>query len=516
MKSVLIGTDFIYNSDGNLMPTEINTAIRHEIQIKSDLSGSAFLDDLDDYFYHRDFDSFLKEKNISKIILIDRPGGFHKIFEAFSAYYGYQYDDILLSQNQIAVPDVEDSEDTLIIRVAYDSYSLIDDLYCRDMYEFHNLIKDEDFAIPVKFTDTINLDTINIRKEYEDDDIPNYVIKSRVPGYHPTKYPKLYRLNTNSELDLLKSSIQENEFLQEYQWNSESLIDGRTSFIRSVDLVLDSLETVPLFSYKSINSVSTENELLQFDIKIDSDNKLDDLFASKFYPSWFSKTGLTYHYDETDSILMGDGTIKNAKLINSDTDLVLGIKFSNELSHFDEADIADLQNFTTLPTEIGGISTNFNSGIFSNITAYNSKYGVFNWYDGTGTPYLISKKDSPTSIIYQPAGELEVGDSVFIYDYEQQEIIPFEIRSIYYDIKKLETYLVSLRGKSDDNKLFSEFLVRITNNTYKDSKLFLIQHNACFSTCFEGSCATRDCNDCGKNSPNCIDCGGTATTFCNT
>jgi hypothetical protein len=59
-----------------------------------------------------------------------------------------------------------------------------------------------------------------------------------------------------------------------------------------------------------------------------------------------------------------------------------------------------------------------------------------------------------------------------------------------------------------------EFLVQINENN-KD--LYLIQHNACnLGQCGQiiTNCANSRCVDCGKNSPQCVQCGGAATGTC--
>jgi hypothetical protein len=524
MRGTLLGTDFIYNKNGDLVPTEINTAIRPDIRINTDLSGSNFATNMDGFFSYQNFHSFLQEKGITTIKVIENGGGgYGYIFNAFANLFGYEYQDIIIPANSVTVPDVEDDEQTLVIRIAYDSYSILDDLYCRDMYEFHNLIKYEDFAIPVKFKDSLGLNTILQFKDYVDDRVPNYVVKARVPGYVPTEYPKLYRLDTTDELNALKASIGENEFLSEYLWNAGKLVNDRTTFIRSTDLIWgDELNVLNLFTYKAINQVSVNNEKLVYSQEIDANKKLDDLFASKYYPSWFSKTGLSYHFDETDMILLANDGLKLAKDLN-DTDTIIGIHFNEDLSGFSAQPDTVISDFVTGNAKLGGVTSNRYPGIFVNITVAHPTYGEFSWFDGAGTPYLIRKAlTNEVKYLYEGAGILEAGDDIYIYDKSVNQVIPFSVTDITFEIKPQFTYLLSL-GKIDGEETgFSEFLIQITNDTHTEetSNLFLIQHNTCNSTiCYftpgpKGGCGNANCTTCGKNSTQCIDCGGATVVNC--
>ena len=158
MRSVLISVDFIYKQDGSLHPTELNTSTKDDLSI-IELTKDNFVDEVKGYFDHEMLNTFMIKNSLKKIVLICTSGE-GRLYKIFTEYYGYDFEKILVGHTQLTVPEVEDSEDTLIIRVAYDTYALIDDLYARDNYEFHNLIVNEPFASPVTFNEN-NFDTIN-------------------------------------------------------------------------------------------------------------------------------------------------------------------------------------------------------------------------------------------------------------------------------------------------------------------------------------------------------------------
>ena len=510
MKSVLISVDFVYKQDGTLHPTELNTSTKDDLSIRIEVSKDNFLEMVSDYFNHELLNSFMIDNNLTKIVTISA-GGDDRLYKAFAEYYGYEFERISVGAGQLTVPDVEDSDDTLIIRIAYDTYALIDDFYARDNYEFHNLISNELFASPVTFTEN-NFDTITEFESSQDDIIPNYVVKARTPGYIEGTYPKGYRFDTLEELNVLKQNLGDDEFIQKFEFNNSlTLIDGRTHHLRTMSLICGgTLEVLNLVHYKSINPVSTLNNALVYEQEIDSNKKLNDLFLSKYYPNWLSRNGLSYHSDSTDFILKPDDTLVSFSDLRIDDELKY-IFYTQELADFEEQDFSIFENPELGSTNVIALSK-ARSGIFVNITATNEEYGTFGWYDGIGNSYIVRKSNqSNDKVMYYKAGKIEIGDDVMVFNKSLNSVVPLKVESITYDVKDLDLYLISLTPKS-------EFLVQLDEN---NTNLYLIQHNACapqagrcyfsVASCPNGS----TCSDCGKNSPNCVNCGGASTTTCN-
>jgi len=519
MRSLLISVDFIYRQDGTLHPTELNTSTKDDLSAVGQLTDENFVSEVEGYFDHEQLNTFMIENNLSKITIIGR-GGDERLHKAFASYYGYEFDTVIVGSQQITIPEVEDKDDTLIIRIAYDTYALIDDLYARDNYEFHNLIVGESFASPVTFNEN-GFDTIKEFIPSQDGVIPNYVVKARTPGYIETQYPKGYRFNSMEELSELKNNLGDDEFIAQFEFNdSLTLIDGRTHHLRTMSLICGpTLEVLNLVYYKSINPISTQNDLLVYDSEIDSDKKLNDLFLSKYYPNWLSKNGLNFHSDESDLILRPDDSLISFSNLQVG-DIVKYIHYTDKL------ELGEEQNSDILDNPTHGISkvtslTKAKTGIFINITATNQTHGTFTWYDGIGNTYIVRKPNqSEDTVLWTKAGRIEIGDDIMIYNNKSLEAIPFTVDDVSYDVKNLELYLISLEPKS-------EFLVKLseTNNDLflPNNDLFLIQHNACHpSRCFFSNpvganvCAGPffNCNDCGKNSNSCINCGGSATSSC--
>jgi hypothetical protein len=508
MRSVLLATDLIRKGDGSWTPTEINTNAGHLIPFDYPTDPIAqpvvdFMPNFASFFNHIEFNDFLQTNGITKLIVIDKAGSMGVVFESFAGYYNYQYELVVAVEGSLTIPNVNDADDVFIIRVAYDVSALVDDLYARDMFEFHNLIKNESFASPVTFNtgDENNIDTITEFEPSIDGTVPNYLIKPRTPGYAKGDYPKLYRLDTAEELDALKANITENEFIQKYEYNEVlGTVDNRTSFIRSMDLVYGpNLDVMNVITYKAMNAVSTQNTLLQYESEVLPDKRLDPLFATKWLPKHFLLNDRLFHFDATDSILMPDGTDKLASelIINEE---VLGISFNQPIKHFKSSPINTLETFTTGSSPISVITKNSLNCIFINISAVDSDNKQYDWYDGIGNLYLIQKLgSSDAQYISQTSGIIEIGDNVFVFDTTTNTTKPLTVTSIHYDIKDIPTYKISLGG---DEK---EFMIKL------DESIYLVQHNA---FCVEGCgyyifCYNPYCYGCGKYDFNCPNCTNT-------
>lgn len=510
MRSVLISTDLVMKQDGSWTPTEINTNTSHEIRPKNRDTNSPtqFLDNFGDYVNHVEFNQFLQTNNITIIKTIDVKSGFHRVIESFCKYYTqYTYEFHEVSQDSVVVPDVEDGTDVLIIRIAYDSYAIVDDLYARDNYEFHNLIKNESFSSPVTFNtgDESNLDTILSFEVSIDGIVPNYVVKRRTPGGEKAKYPVLYRLSSQEQLDNLKASITSDEFIQKYEFNQSSLINNRTNFIRSIDILYGpTLEVFNILTYKLQNTVSTQNNALVYNTELDESGKLNHLFAAKYYPKVIPNYSLSYHFDENDLILMADGTdlVASNLVLNQE---IKTIYFNEQVVAFEPIDISRLETFNITSQSVKSIDDSI-GGIFINITAVNSVGTEYNWYDGLNNFYLVQKSNNTTAqYIDTVGGDIEIGDKTFVYNKTTDSIDYLTIQSITFDIKNIKTYKMSL-GKEE-----REFFIKLSEGE-DSNEIYLIQHNAdpCHQQCSTGywwTCGIQPaCSGCHKSNFSCPAC----------
>ena len=139
MRTVLIGTDSVYHKDGNLRPIEINTNTGWAVYSKIEADEEVF--DL------TELREFINQHNFTKLVYI---GGNPRIDKALSDLVkdspSITYSIYTVSSTAVTVPYVEDDDDTLIIRSAYDATAIVDETYCADKVNFLELIKDQSFG----------------------------------------------------------------------------------------------------------------------------------------------------------------------------------------------------------------------------------------------------------------------------------------------------------------------------------------------------------------------------------
>lgn len=509
MKGLLISTDFVKRNDETLTPVEINTNSGHHIQyMHPKFNAETFLDNYGEVSDHGSVNQFMIDNELTKITIIESQSRLKNFFASFCDYYNYEFNSIELDPNSYTVPEYDEDEDEFLIRITYDAYAIVDDLYARDNYEFQDLIKGEDFSSPVTFSDNLDLDTINSISPPIESGYPNYVVKPRTPQYDKNEYPRLYRIETEEQLSQLKSELTDNEFIQKYEVHLDSLddMDGRVSFFRSFDIIYgDNLENLHIIDYRSYNSVSLYNEKLVFDSETVNDlNLLHPLYSTKFYPTWDIRELYSYHFDGDDYILDSNRSDLSAKEL-SIGDTVTALTFDERFyktfdDHPNNEDI--LNTATEISSSVVGLSNRKDHAIFINVEATNSDYGNFTWSDGIGTPYLIQKEGYP-EIYYSflTIGNLESGDYVYTYDINSKEMIKLKVTNVYFTYEtELKTFLMTLDPHP-------EFLVKLNEN----SDLYLLQHNSCSSFCFGQPCSDPSCNTCSAKDNLCPDCGGFAS-----
>lgn len=514
MRSVLVSTDFVKDNDGNFKALEINTNTNLDIRLDEyPLTNDNFESNFSGFFNYNEFNNFLISNNINKIILIESGTSNNTFFKAFCDKFNFEYELVRVPVGDLTIPDIEDDDSTLIIRVAFDPYAIIDDVYAADNFEYHKLIESESFAPNVYFNNDTQLDTITDYKSPIQEGWPNYMVKSRFPNYIVGDYPSLFAFETQEDLNNLKINLSDTEFLSEFYINSSSVSDsnGRTSFYRSVDLFYGSnIETLNLFTYKKENETSVENEKLIYSSSIDESFKLDRLYSTKFLPLQKVIYSSYYHFDEYDKALSNENTLISFGDIIENQTILKTIDYTNYLSgSLDEDLISDFSLTSSFVESINEVQKDI---LFTNITASNSEFGEFSWFDATDNKYFTDKHNN-NKIEWISANEVEAGDEIFVFNKETNTHTKLTVNDVSYEIKNLQVYTIDLEPEP-------VFFIEITNeeNPTNSSPLFLIQHNlSCIGyacTSGFGECAWASCEGCAKNAPNCVNCGGAAVTTC--
>lgn len=518
MKSVLISVDFVKDQNGNLRPTELNTSTVPSLRLNEyPLTIENFESNFNGIFNHQGLYNFVTSNNINKIVVINNSMTSDVTYlRVFCEFYNLTFENIKIENDQ-PIPDLDDDETTLFIRIAFDPFALIDDLYARDNFEFYNLIVSESFFIPTSFNTELGLDSLPFESP-QDEFWPNYILKPRTPGYSFNEYPVLYQFSDETQLNNKKTELKDSEFLSKYIINSGSLSekDGRTVSYRNMSLIAGSdLHVIDLINYKEYNQISVDNELLIYDTPIlEQTKELDKLHSTRFIPYTKIVRSFTFHFDETDVLIKSDDTLISASVLFDSTDGVemKTINYLNDIKENLSIHQSEIDNFIFTTSSINRVTEKEKPGIFVNVTTFHEEYGEFSWYDGESNPYLLQKSGSEI-IEFSKMGSYGIGDYVYSFDINKNKHIPLKITNITYEIKDYNTYFISLNPDP-------LFFIQLTNeeHTKDTSNLFLIQHNACIpdlclQSNFSATCNST-CIDCGKNSTDCIQCGGSDFLTC--
>lgn len=289
MKSVFIGVDYIKNAD-SIKLLELNT----DVQI-SNLKES--------YFDYTSLFNYLSENGFSKLHFIYKETYTSPVFieniKNLCIQNGVEYHETLITLNSILIDDIEDAEDTLFFRLAYNAQAILDDYYCREHGELINLLFEngKESYMPnvyLKNSSETTLDSINSIND--NGNYPNIIAKKNYADFDKTLYPAFYKLSNETELNNLKSGLDPNIFLQEYVFSSENVEDNLIiNHIRKWYLISNGLnDVIDLGGYLHSNQVSLKPDYITY-----TDTKLDNTGRSMFYsnPNRLSSAGILSNYN---------------------------------------------------------------------------------------------------------------------------------------------------------------------------------------------------------------------------
>jgi hypothetical protein len=425
MKGVLIGTDFIKSSNGDYKVIETNTNIR--LYENEDLS-------INDYIDKVSFKNLLIQNNITELVYI-HPGNAgdansqrrqeKSIFENIANELNITYTKVITPPSSVTIPYVEDSDNKFILRHSYDSTALIDDTYCNDNYEFAKLIEGQSYSTKKIIKDSnFNLNdfpSVDISTNY-----PNVVVKSRYPNYNTVEFPKIFKLDSDSELEILANITQSTEtYVEEYIISNDELIDNSVNIIRSVDIIYGSnLDTLHLGSHHIISR-------LEIDLTDDVYNENKEInqigrvrYSTKNSMNIFS-TNVIYHADQDSKIRLADGTTTNIANLsvgsvvtsptfeNFDSIDDDGPNYKNWSGSFDNSkSTLQLREATVVSLNSKTLDT-----VFIEITLEDGT----NWSDLPSSPAYVEIKDSLLTK-FKTIDELTIGDKFILYNSNTNEL----------------------------------------------------------------------------------------------
>jgi hypothetical protein len=300
MRTVLVGSDFTYNKAGNLVPIEINTNLGwHNSKLEDDLD-SIDLSGLSE---------FIILKGFTKVVYIGSMAVMLQTIKLMVESLNIEFLGEYTPPSAITIPLIEDNDTTLIIRSAYDTTAIVDDTYCRDKIGFLNLIKNETFGSQFAYKDESGILINNITTINDNGEHPNFILKSILPNYDKSAYPKLFKVTTQEELDIVLTNVDETYFLMEYHYNEEYLYNGsQVKIFRSLNLLVPpALESISFGGY-----TIPANELLTDSITTTNPEtfEVSDLYRGKYIV--FQHAIQQPKLLDTDLVQLADGTFKSA------------------------------------------------------------------------------------------------------------------------------------------------------------------------------------------------------------
>jgi hypothetical protein len=493
MRAVIIGTDFMKDTDGTFKALETNTNIQLDTQWSLNFDSESF-------------ENFVLSNNFTEVVLISNEHSTssetshsinYEINELRSTNvnrtenslptipFNFTFDQYLksfLSESNIelitistdatstTVPFVEDAEDKLIIRLSFDTTALIDDNYTRDNWGFLRLMYDaDDNSIPKCYINDTEFGIDSIGDTLRDNgNHPNYCIKKRVTPSDNKIYPKLFKLSTLEQLNDLKSNLEVDEYIQEYVFNTDDLFDGRLNTYRSIDLLYGS--NLDIINLQVIEKTKILPLLSSADF--DDTNQVQPWdrmrYLQKFY-TFASEVAIELSATDNTKILLPNGTTK----------LATSLKLGDEVKTLNIPNIPDddlMSNLDEWSTSYDSVINDYqlSSTFLAHEAVTSDYYGILVTFNTESNTIFsdvghakIMVKDGE-NVKFEKYGLLKIGDEVFIYDTNISQLITTKITEVNFRFDKFTAYTLD----------FEEIDWFITmEETENQSRYGIITHN---------------------------------------
>ena len=478
MRTVLLGTDFMYDNQGNLKPIEINTSVGW--------SGYDKLESDADSLDLTALTSFINERQFTKVEYI---GNIQSFFDCLTGSISIPCEMHKLKATANTVPDIEDADDILIIRSAYDITAVVDEQYCKDKINYLNLIKNSTFGQEFAYVDVDNNIISNISNIPESGNHPNFLVKATLPSYDKEVYPKLYKITTQEELNTLMSSLEPGYFLMPYYYNEKNIQEGHVTVIRSLNILFPpSLESIHIGAYhklceNAIHNNAEYNENLEL--------------QSEFREQYVTGTERTFKpkLDDTDLVEMADGTFKTAAELQVG-DVLKTIDIPNPFK-VDNGD--ELANYRITYDElVTGSTYSTNAITFKKRVSTRAQIITLKFTDGTDwldyavSNYLVERDGE---IRFLASQQLVAGDKFILIDSSSPDVVSFTEKIV----ESTESSMRFFNGWDITVERAHLFLTKESGDT--SSSYVAIEHN--LAICYYyglqcGACWQYGCEYCPK------------------
>ena len=500
MRTVLIGSDFVYDKDGNLRPIEINTALGWD-KYKLEDNTSA----LDTTAIK----SFISEHNFTKVVYI---GAVYAISDALSnlaTELGIEYTYEKVKTESVTVPYVEDNETTLIIRSAYDTTAVVDDVYCKNKVNFLKLLQNTAHETQFAYRNTSGTIESNINTIPDNGNHPNFILKSILPGYDKKVYPKLYKVTSQSELDTVLENVNENYFLMEFYLNENELAHSHLKVYRYLSISYPpSLNTIPLGAYTRITEANLMNtstyDESTFELK--SEHRLQYITSD----AGIDRPKLA----DGDSVEMADGSFKSAEDLQVG-DLVRTLIIPNPTG----ADVVDESVNYRISYDEFVAGTTYSANRITAKARMNKLTDKIRitftdgteWYDTRSSYYLCLKNNEVRFLAMNLRDTsvetfIQVGTEVILVD-----TTSVELQTIIKTVASIEATTEMFNGWSITVEEEHLFLTKTGDENTGNSSYASIEHN--LLDCYQSISYCFTSPTCGKNLY-CCGQDGVCRSFC--
>jgi hypothetical protein len=413
MRTVLLGSDFVYDKNNILKPIEINTSTSTSKNKLESPRG-----DMDFVFNPENLISFINDNNFTEVVFIGLEPELSTVLSDICQSINVTYEFVQTVGYSITVPYVEDSETKLIIRQSYDTTALVDDTYCRDKLEFMKLIQSQPYGSQFAYKDETGTLISNITTIDDNGIHPNFILKSRYPDYDKAIYPKLYKVSNQEELDVVLGNVDETYFLMPYYFNPSKIVNNKVTKIRSLNILYPpTLESIQLGQYTDTTLRYLTDDITYDPITFELANEFNRVYITS--DRGFDMPKLI----DTDLVQLADGTYKTA----------LELQVGDELKTIIVPNADNVSYMTSRVNYEIDIDTFLDGAIYTTNTVKN-KFRIENgamlstitfadestWQDTANSLYLVINNGD---VKFLGINQLVAGDMVILIDTTNQTTV---------------------------------------------------------------------------------------------
>jgi len=489
MRAVIVGLDFVYDLNGNLMPIEMNTNIGYSTQkIEND----------NDVFDMTDFQNFVSLNMFTKITYIGINAKIKEQIQNVATNLSLEFEATTTSSGSITIPYIEDTPTHLIVRTAFDTTAILDSSYCANKIEYLNLIKDAGFGSKFAYLNAENV-LINTIENIQDNGIhPNFILKAVKPAYDKEVYPKFYKVTDQTELDAVLQNVTEDYFLMPYYFNESKVHSDKITKIRKMSMLFPpNLESIHIGAYTDVSIQKLENNVTYNEETF----QIDNIYRRIYYTSDF-KINLPKLLDD-DYVIMADGTTKSGLDLQVG-DLLRTIDIPNA-ENIDAVNV--LANYQiNMQTFLDGVVYSTNKVTSKNRIDISVEIAKItftdetNWFDTINSSYLVYENNE---IKFVKIMDFVPGNVVLLIDTSEND----NVQIVEKTVQSINIVDEEFSGWTIGVERAHLFLTSTGNPTVSSVSYFAaVEHNnfECFSTPYQGQgscnkglcCNSGICNYC--------------------